>query len=91
MDYAGLQHERAKLDAYLATLGAAAPQSFGGDNERLAFRINAYNAYTLADVLDDVYKKAKGVKEVAGFFDKKRHRVAGADRRSTRSRSAGAT
>lgn len=79
VDYAGLQRERAKLDAYLATLSAAAPLSFGGDNERLAFWINAYNAFTLAGALDDVYKKAKGVKEVAGFFDKKRRRVAGAD------------
>jgi len=79
VDYAGLQRERAKLDAYLATLGTAAPRSFGNDNERLAFWINAYNAFTLADVLDDVYQKAKGVKEVSGFFDKKRHRIAGAD------------
>jgi hypothetical protein len=79
VDYAGLQRERAKLDAYLATLDAATPQGFGSDSERLAFWINAYNAFTLADALDDVYKKAKGVKEVAGFFDKKSHRVAGAD------------
>jgi hypothetical protein len=79
VDYTGLQREPAKLDAYLATLGAAAPQSFSSDSECLAFWINAYNAFTLADVLDDVYKKAKGVKEVSGFFDKKRHRIAGAD------------
>ena len=77
VDYVGLARERAALDAYLATLTKAAPDSFRSDDERLAFWINAYNAYTLRDVLDDVYGKAQSVKAVPGFFDKKRHAVAG--------------
>ncbi len=77
VNYGALALERAALDAYLATLAKAAPDSFRNDDERLAFWINAYNAYTLRDVLDDVYGKAKGVKAVPGFFDKKRHAVAG--------------
>jgi hypothetical protein len=79
VDYAGLERDRAALDAYLATLASAAPQSFSSDAERLAFWINAYNSFTLSDALSDVYHKAKGVKEVSGFFDQKRHRVAGQD------------
>lgn len=79
VDYAGLQNNRAALDDYLKTLATASPQSFPNDAERLAFWMNAYNAFTLADVLDGVYKKHKGVREVKGFFDAKKHRIAGAD------------
>lgn len=77
VDYRGLARERAALDSYLTRLATAAPHQFSSDAERLAFWINAYNALTLADVLDRVYGKARGVKEVDGFFDKKRHRIAG--------------
>ncbi len=79
VDYAGLQNNRAGLDTYLKALVSASPQGFPNDAERLAFWINAYNAHTLAEVLADVYQKAKGVKEVSGFFDQKKHRVAGED------------
>ncbi|HZS09222.1 MAG TPA: DUF547 domain-containing protein [Blastocatellia bacterium] len=79
MDYAGLQNNRAALDGYLKTLMAASPHSFPNDAERLAFWMNAYNAFTLADTLDSVYKKRRSVQEVSGFFDRKRHRVAGED------------
>ncbi len=77
VDYEGLRSERAALDAYLEQVGDAAPQNFSDDQERLAFWINAYNAHTLRDVLDDVYQKARSVKKVRGFFDKKLHRIAG--------------
>ncbi len=76
VDYAGLKRERDKLDAYLARLENASPQTFLNDQERLAFWINAYNALTLSDVLDSVYGKARSVQEVPGFFDTKRHRLA---------------
>jgi hypothetical protein len=76
VDYAGLKNERAKLDQYLATLASAKPQDFPNETERLAFWINSYNAFTLADVLDDVYGKAKSVKDVKGFFDQKKHQIA---------------
>jgi hypothetical protein len=79
VDYAGLKNERAKLDQYLATLASAKPQDFPNETERLAFWINSYNAFTLADVLDDVYGKAKSVKDVKGFFDQKKHQIAGAE------------
>ncbi len=79
VDYPGLQKERAKLDAYLTTVASATPQSFPNNAERLAFWINAYNAFTLADVLDDVYGKHKSVKEIENaFFKTKKHAVAGA-------------
>jgi hypothetical protein len=79
VDYPGLQKERARLDQYLTALATANPPSFPNDAERLAFWINAYNAFTLADVLDDVYGKAKSVQDVKGFFNRKKHRIAGAE------------
>ena len=79
VDYAGLKKERARLDQYLARLTTANPGSFPNNGERLAFWINAYNAFTLADVLDDVYGKAKSVRDVKGFFDGKKHKIAGTE------------
>lgn len=79
VDYSGLARDRFALDAYLTTLANANPQSFRNDNERLAFWINAYNAFTLRDALDDVYHKVSGVKEVSGFFNRKKHRIANED------------
>ncbi len=76
VDYAGLERDSAKLGAYLKTLATAAPKTFASDDERLAFWINAYNAFTLQDALESVYRKAKGVREVPGFFDRKDHSVA---------------
>lgn len=77
VDYRGLAADRNDLDAYLARLGSANTGSLANDAERLAFWINAYNAFTLADALDSVYGKVRGVKDVSGFFNGKRHRVAG--------------
>lgn len=77
VDYDGLSKERPVLDSYLGALATADPASFPDDADRLAFWINAYNAFTVRDVLDDVYGKAKGVKEVSGFFDGKKHRAGG--------------
>lgn len=80
VDYAGLQTRRTELGAYLGTLAEANPQEFPNDAERLAFWINAYNAFTLADVLDDVYRKHSSVNEIeAAFFRGKKHRIAGAE------------
>jgi Protein of unknown function, DUF547 len=78
VDYAALQKDRAKLDAYVATLATAQHGSFPNDAERLAFWINAYNANTLVAVLDDIYGKHKSVKEIEQeFFKTKKHPVAG--------------
>jgi hypothetical protein len=78
VDYVGLQKDRAKLDAYVQALATAQPGSFPNDAERLAFWINAYNANTLAAVLDDIYGKHKSVKDIEKeFFKTKKHPVAG--------------
>lgn len=78
VDYARLKRERPQLDSYLGSLATAEPQSFSSDRERFAFWIDAYNAFTLGDVVDSVYGKVKSVQAVEGFFDKRRHKVGGA-------------
>jgi len=51
VDYAGLNKDVAKLDAYLADI-ASAPFDRMGRNEKLALLINAYNAFTLKLILE---------------------------------------
>ncbi len=79
VDYDGFIKDRAKLDAYLESLGNANPAGFSSINERNAFYVNAYNAFTIRDVLDDVYQKTDSVKKVDGFWDRKKHRIGGED------------
>ncbi len=53
LHYAGMQAERAQLGAYLARLSAVTPEEYAGWSraQRLAFLINAYNAFTVELVL----------------------------------------
>jgi hypothetical protein len=51
VDYAGFDRDAARLDAYIAAVGAAPIDAFGRD-EKLAFLINAYNAFTIRLILD---------------------------------------
>lgn len=54
VDYLELQKERTGLDAYLASLGAVGREEFEvwSRAQQFAFWIDAYNAYTLALVID---------------------------------------
>jgi hypothetical protein len=53
LDYAGMARDRDALKAYLAELSAVRDAEFGGwpRNERMAFLINAYNAFTVEKIL----------------------------------------
>jgi hypothetical protein len=77
VDYAGLTRERSVLNGFLGELGKASPSKVKSKEKRLAFWINAYNAFTLADALDTVYGKHESVRQVGGFFDGRKHMVAG--------------
>lgn len=52
VDYPGIQTE-GQFTAYLEQLERVAPDTFAGRNERLAFWINAYNAFAIKGILDD--------------------------------------
>ncbi len=77
VDYVGLRQERPRLESYLDGLRNLDPGKLPSDAARLAFWINAYNAFTLNEVLESVQGKTDSVKKVDGFFDKKKHPVAG--------------
>jgi len=75
MDYAALKADdaaMAKLDAFLADV-ARMPASAG-----LADWLNAYNAVVVKAVVEAY--PLRSVRDVDGFFDSNRHRVAGAQR-----------
>jgi len=51
VDYPGIQADE-RLPAYLAQLDRVDPNAFATRNERLAFWINAYNAFAIKGILD---------------------------------------
>jgi len=80
VDYTRLGERRAQLAAFVAELGATSPESdpgrFADEEARLAYWLNAYNAFTLHAILDEypitsVWKTRDG-----RFFQRRRH-VAG--------------
>jgi len=68
VDYRGLSDDRAALDAYLAGLAevTAREQKEWSEQQRFAFWINAYNAYTLQLVLD--HYPVKSIKDIGSVF-----------------------
>jgi hypothetical protein len=66
VDYAALAADPAPLDGYLARLAATDPSALS-DDDRLAFWLNVYNAYTLKLVADN-YPVASIRDVVKGLF-----------------------
>jgi hypothetical protein len=54
VDYKGFQKDRAALDAYLKLLSDNPPQNNWSRDEKMAYWINAYNAFTI-DLIADHY------------------------------------
>lgn len=67
--YAGLKADRATLKAYLDTLSAVTPATFGhwSKAERQAFLINAYNAFTV-DLILTRYPDLKSIKDLGSLL-----------------------
>lgn len=53
VNYKGLKASEAKLDSYLSELDKNSPQADWSKNERLAYWMNAYNAFTIKLILDN--------------------------------------
>jgi Protein of unknown function, DUF547 len=79
VDYDAFTKDKAKLDEYLASLAEIDFASLASDDERNALHINAYNAFTLSAVISDVYGKNSSVKNIKGFWDTQKHRLAKRD------------
>jgi hypothetical protein len=69
VDYAGFKADRAALTAYLDSLSAVTPTTFGGwtQAERQAFLINAYNAFTVELILTR-YPDLKSIKDLGSLL-----------------------
>lgn len=69
VDYAGLKEKsRAELQAYLRSLSAVTKAQYQGfsESERLAFLINAYNAFTLEWIL--IHHPVKSIKDTGSLL-----------------------
>ena len=75
VDYGGLREDRRDLEAFLLHVARSRPASLPED-ERLAFLVNAYNAYVVKAVIDR-YPGLRSVRDVDGFFDEQTFRVGG--------------
>lgn len=62
VDYKGLGKERPKLKSYLKMIESNPPQKSWTENEKLAYWINAYNAFTLELILDNY--PVKSIKDI---------------------------
>ena len=69
VDYAALAQDRGTLQTYLDGLAAVAPEEFSAwsQDQRFAFWIDAYNAFTLALVVD--HYPIDSIKDIGGLFD----------------------
>lgn len=79
VDYDGFTKDKTKLEAYIATLAELDFAALANDDERNALHINAYNANTILAVVNEVYGKNSSVKNIKGFWDKKKYRLAKRD------------
>ncbi|MDD2834443.1 MAG: DUF547 domain-containing protein [Methylotenera sp.] len=68
VDYQSMLNDRTKLQTYLSQLSAVNVQEFSSwsKNERLAFLLNAYNAFTVELVLTK-YPKLKSIKDIGSL------------------------
>jgi len=83
--YRALRGERGRLDRYAASLDVPAATYEGWSREqKVAFWLNAYNAFVLQTVLDHYPIRGKApayppssVRQIPGAFEKRPHRAAG--------------
>lgn len=66
VDYKGIQHEEAVLDRYLDMLASVKPAALSRD-ERFAFYVNAYNAWTIKLILSR-YPDIDSIKDLGSLF-----------------------
>ncbi len=66
VDYAGIQKERAKLDRFLEQLARVDPAKLSRD-QRLAYYLNAYNAWTIWLILTK-YPDLESIKDLGGLL-----------------------
>jgi Protein of unknown function, DUF547 len=64
VNYGGFKKEQKEFKKYLDLLSANAPGSSWSENEKLAYWINAYNAFTIQLILDNSDNDLKSIKDI---------------------------
>jgi len=67
IDYKGFMEDRTELQVYLNSLSAHGPKDSWQENEKLAYWINAYNAFTIALILD--HYPVKSIMDIENAWD----------------------
>lgn len=77
VDYASLAADHARLDEYIAAIGAVAPAEFDGWTaaQQKAAWINAYNAFTLQSIVEKY--PVKSIRDIDGVWKTRAWTVAG--------------
>jgi hypothetical protein len=64
VDYAGFKKDQAELRKYLTLVENNAPGNKWSKEEKLAYWINVYNAFTVQLILDNIQFKIKSIKDI---------------------------
>jgi Protein of unknown function, DUF547 len=64
VNYAGFKKDQVELKKYLVLLESNAPGDKWSKEEKLAYWINAYNAFTIQLILDNLTHKIKSIKDI---------------------------
>lgn len=64
VNYGGFAKDRAELNKYIELISKSAPKPAWTTNQKLAYWINAYNAYTIVLILNHADKKIKSIKDI---------------------------
>ncbi len=77
VDYAALKADRGPLDRYALSLGAIPKATYEGwpEAEKIAFLINAYNAFTLVSIIDRY--PVNSIRDIRGVWRGRRFPLAG--------------
>jgi Protein of unknown function, DUF547 len=83
--YRALRSDRSRLDRYVTSLNVPAPTYAGwSPNQKIAFWLNAYDAFVLETVIDNypirsrsAAAPASSIRQIPGAFDQTKHRAAG--------------
>ncbi len=67
VDYKGFKKDKNQLDAYLQMLSEHVPDKTWPDKKRLAYWINAYNAFTVALIID--HYPVKSIMDIENAWD----------------------
>lgn len=69
VNYQGFQKDKEKLDDYLKTLSDHLPKENWSDNEKLAYWINVYNAFTISLIIE--HYPVKSIMDIKNAWDLK--------------------